>query len=44
MTQPRATRELAQALRARIVTVPAGHQLMAECPDGALNALRDALA
>jgi pimeloyl-ACP methyl ester carboxylesterase len=44
MTQPKATREIAQALGARIVTVPAGHALMAECPDGVLNALREALA
>jgi pimeloyl-ACP methyl ester carboxylesterase len=43
MTPPRATRLLAQALKARVHTVPAGHQLMAEAPDAVLAALRGAL-
>lgn len=38
MTSPKATREIAAALRARIVTLPAGHSLMTEAPDGVLNA------
>lgn len=43
MTTPKAARELAQALRARTITLPAGHSLMAEAPDGMLNALKEAL-
>ncbi len=44
MTTPKATREIAAALQARVVTLPAGHTLMAEAPDAVLNALRGALA
>lgn len=44
MTPVRATGELAAALKATVTTVPAGHPLMQECPDGVLTALRDALA
>ena len=44
MTTPKHTREIAKALRAHIVTLPAGHTLMTEVPDGVLNALREALA
>ena len=44
MTLPRAAREVAQSLKARVYTVPAGHQLMAESPDPVLQALRSALA
>lgn len=44
MTSPKATRDIAAALRANIVTLPAGHSLMTEAPDGVLNALRPALA
>jgi pimeloyl-ACP methyl ester carboxylesterase len=44
MTPPKATRELAAALKARVVHVPAGHLLMAEAPDAVLAALRTALA
>jgi pimeloyl-ACP methyl ester carboxylesterase len=44
MTTPRASREMAQALRARVHTVVAGHTLMAEAPDAVLTALREALA
>jgi len=43
MTPTRATKELATALKARIHTVQAGHFLMQECPNGVLNALRQAL-
>ena len=43
MTLPRFTRDLGQALKARVFTVPAGHSLMAEAPDDVLNALRSAL-
>lgn len=43
MTQPRAASELAWALRAETVMLAAGHSLMAEAPDGVLNALRDFL-
>lgn len=43
MTPPRATAGLATALKARVVTLPAGHQLMAEAPDAVLGALREAL-
>ena len=43
MTSPKATREIAAALRANIVTLPAGHSLMTEAPDGVLNAVRQAL-
>lgn len=44
MTSPKQTRELAQALRARVVSIAgAGHSLMAEAPDALLQALRDAL-
>jgi len=44
MTPPRATRELAAALRARVVSVPSGHHQLAEAPDAVLAALRGALA
>jgi pimeloyl-ACP methyl ester carboxylesterase len=44
MTMPKHTRDIARALRAHIVTLPAGHSLMTEVPDGVLNALREALA
>ena len=43
MTTPRSTRELAAALKARVVMVPTGHHLMAEAPDAVLNALQIAL-
>ena len=43
MTSPRNTREIAAALKARIVSLPSGHHLMAEAPDGMLAALRGAL-
>ncbi|MDP1534087.1 MAG: alpha/beta hydrolase, partial [Rubrivivax sp.] len=44
MTPPRATRDLATALRAATVSVDSGHQLLAEAPDAVLAALRSALA
>jgi pimeloyl-ACP methyl ester carboxylesterase len=44
MTSPKGTAPLAAALKARVVTLPAGHNLMAEAPDALLQALRDALA
>ena len=44
MTSPKATRDIAAALRANIVTLPAGHSLMTEAPDGVLNAVRQAFA
>jgi pimeloyl-ACP methyl ester carboxylesterase len=44
MTLPKATREIAAALKATVHTVPAGHALMAEAPDAVLAALRRALA
>jgi len=43
MTPPKATKELAAALKAKVVTVPTGHHLMAEAPDAVLAALRGAL-
>jgi len=44
MTPPRATKDLAAALKARIVHVPSGHLQMAEAPDATLAAVREALA
>ena len=44
MTPPKATKELAAALQARVVTVASGHHLMAEAPDAVLAGLRGALA
>lgn len=38
MTSPKATGEIAAALRAQVITLPAGHSLMTEAPDGVLNA------
>lgn len=43
MTLPKAAAGLAEALKAGVVTLPAGHSLMAEAPDGVLNALKDFL-
>lgn len=40
MTPSRSATPLATALKADIVTLPAGHSLMGEAPDGVLNALR----
>jgi len=44
MTSPKATHDIAAALKAHIVTLPGGHSLMQEVPDGVLNALQSALA
>ncbi|MBI5716673.1 MAG: alpha/beta hydrolase [Burkholderiales bacterium] len=44
MTPPRATKELAAALKARVVFVASGHHPMAEAPDATLAAVREALA
>ena len=44
MTSPRATKDLAAALKATVHTVPGGHFLMQEQPDAVLNAMRKALA
>lgn len=44
MTLPKAAAELAQRLRASVAWVDAGHSLMAEAPDGVLNALKAFLA
>ncbi len=45
MTPPKATREIAAALKANVVTIPAsGHSMMVEQPDAFLAALRRALA
>jgi pimeloyl-ACP methyl ester carboxylesterase len=43
MTPPKASRELARALKARVVMLDAGHALMQEAPDPLLAALREAL-
>jgi pimeloyl-ACP methyl ester carboxylesterase len=44
MTLPKGAQAAAAALKAPVHTVPAGHFLMQECPDGVLNALRLSLA
>ncbi|OWQ85623.1 alpha/beta hydrolase [Roseateles aquatilis] len=44
MTPPKAARQLAELLHARVRTLPAGHSLMTEAPEGMLNALQAALA
>lgn len=44
MTPPKAARELAATLKARVHVVQAGHNLMTEAPDATLAALREALA
>jgi len=43
MTPPRAAASIAQALKARTVTLDAGHSLMAEAPDAVLRAIVQAL-
>jgi pimeloyl-ACP methyl ester carboxylesterase len=43
MTAPKSGRALATALKARLVTAPAGHALMQEAPDEVLSALKAAL-
>jgi len=43
LTPHKAAVDLAGALNAKVVTLPCGHAVMHEAPDGALKALRDAL-
>jgi len=43
MTSPKAIAPIVAALKPRVVTLPVGHNLMAEAPDGVLNAIRDAV-
>ena len=43
MTPPRAARDIAAALKARVVTLASGHSLPAEAPEALLEALRAAL-
>jgi pimeloyl-ACP methyl ester carboxylesterase len=43
MTPPKAASAVAAVLKARVVTLPSGHHLMAEAPDALLAALRGAL-
>ena len=44
MTVPKQSREIAQALKAQVHTLAAGHALMTEAPDAMLLALREALS
>jgi len=43
MTSPKAVAPIVEALRPRVVTLPVGHNLMTEDPDGVLNAIQAAL-
>ncbi|KAB2869801.1 MAG: alpha/beta hydrolase, partial [Burkholderiaceae bacterium] len=43
MTSPQAVAPLVAALHPRVVTLPAGHNLMAEAPDGVLQAIDEAV-
>jgi pimeloyl-ACP methyl ester carboxylesterase len=43
MTQPKGALAVATALKSTVHRLPAGHFLMQECPDGVLNAVRQAL-
>jgi pimeloyl-ACP methyl ester carboxylesterase len=43
MTAPTTAAPIVAALKARVVTLPVGHNLMAEAPDGVLNAIEFAL-
>jgi pimeloyl-ACP methyl ester carboxylesterase len=43
MTPPKAARQLTEMLKAQVQTLPAGHALMAEAPEGVLAALKVAL-
>jgi pimeloyl-ACP methyl ester carboxylesterase len=43
MTVPKAAAPIVEALKPRVVTLPVGHNLMSEDPDGVLNAIKDAL-
>ncbi|HEY6511545.1 MAG TPA: alpha/beta hydrolase [Burkholderiaceae bacterium] len=44
MTPPQAAEALVAALKPRVVTLPVGHHLMGEAPDGVLNAINEALS
>lgn len=44
MTSPKAVAPLVEAFKPDIVRLPCGHNLMAEAPDGVLNALRAVLS
>ena len=44
MTPPKVTKELATALKAKVVMLDSGHHLMAEAPDAVLAAVRAAVA
>ena len=44
MTPPKVTKDIATALRARVVMLDSGHHLMAEVPDAMLAAVRGAVA
>ena len=44
MTLPKGAQAVAALLKATVHSVPAGHFLMQECPDGVLSAMRKALA
>ena len=44
MTWPKHAAALAEALRARVVTLPTGHAVMSEAPDALLAAVRGAVA
>ncbi len=44
MTPPKASGDLGAALKANVMTVESGHNMMAEAPDAVLAALRGALA
>ncbi|HSC01623.1 MAG TPA: alpha/beta hydrolase [Burkholderiaceae bacterium] len=44
MTLPQAVAPVVAALKPRVVTLPVGHNLMAEAPDGVLDAIREALS
>jgi pimeloyl-ACP methyl ester carboxylesterase len=44
MTSPRVTKDIAAALKAKVITLDSGHTLMGEAPDALLRAVRDAIA
>jgi len=43
MTSPQAVAPIVAALKPRVVTLPVGHNLMAEDPDGVLTSIREAV-
>jgi pimeloyl-ACP methyl ester carboxylesterase len=44
MTSPKSTRDIAAALKAKLVTLDSGHNMMAEAPEAMLEAVRAAMA